>query len=543
MKPNVIIPNAVLVPAELRKIGNLTPVIYPISQEIVFDFLYKQYRETCEKITVVCYEQSGAVHEKLSRGYENTEVIDLEQLKDLAYTVRFGIKDDGKPIIINFADTIVSDNIYDFPLDSYFYSEDDPSEKWTFFEEENGVIKTIYDKTKVRNGAHKLFVGVFSFSDSGLLKKCIEEAEGQKSDEGVSAFYRAVKLYSEAKPIKAVKTDNWFDIGHIERYYNSSLEVKARSFNHISIDKNRGILRKSSDDKEKFIGEIKWYLKLPNDIEYVRPRIFSYSLSYEKPYVEMEYYSYHTLHELFLYGDLTYEQWRDAFRRIRFICNDFKRYKLRDENIKDALADIYLDKTVLRLEKLRDSENFGMFFRRPMTINGKHYRSLDECIQILKKIIPEQLYDVEEFNIIHGDLCFANIMIDSNFSFIKVIDPRGKFGQYDIYGDFRYELAKLFHSVHGKYDFIIKDLFSIEYDAKDASVSFSVAEPQRAFDIFDVFLTVFKEEIGEDLEKIYLIEALLFLSMIPLHSESLEHQYAMLATGIEILSGVADIEA
>ncbi len=34
------------------------------------------------------------------------------------------------------------------------------------------------------------------------------------------------------------------------------------------------------------------------------------------------------------------------------------------------------------------------------------------------------LYDVNEFCIIHGDLCFANMMVDSNCSFVKVIDPR-----------------------------------------------------------------------------------------------------------------------
>lgn len=102
-----------------------------------------------------------------------------------------------------------------------------------------------------------------------------------------------------------------FDIGHEDKYYNSKLEVRAREFNHITIDKNRGILKKTSDDKDKFIGEIKWYLKLPADVEYVRPRIFDYSTSYVNPYVSMEYYAYHTVHELFLYGDLTLQQWVD----------------------------------------------------------------------------------------------------------------------------------------------------------------------------------------------------------------------------------------
>ena len=51
----------------------------------------------------------------------------------------------------------------------------------------------------------------------------------------------------------------------------------------------------------------------------------------------------------------------------------------------------------------------------------------------------------------------------------------------------------------------------------------------------------FKDEIGTDLAKIELIEALLFLSMIPLHKESYEHQLVMLGTGLDILNRVIDI--
>ena len=166
--------------------------------------------------------------------------------------------------------------------------------------------------------------------------------------------------------------------------------------------------------------------------------------------------------------------------------------------------------------------------------------SLEETINKLKVVIPEYLYDVKEFSIIHGDLCFANMMVDNNFSFIKVIDPRGKFGSYDIYGDPKYELAKLFHSVDGKYDYIIKDLFDLEY--KDGSISFSIQDKDRDFDLYQVFIGVFKDEIGDDLKKIELIEALLFLSMIPLHGESFEHQLVMLGTGLEILNRVVNIE-
>ena len=132
-------------------------------------------------------------------------------------------------------------------------------------------------------------------------------------------------------------------------------------------------------------------------------------------------------------------------------------------------------------------------------------------------------------------------MVDSNFSFIKLIDPRGKFGQYDIYGDPRYELAKLLHSVDGKYDFIIKDLFNVEYSVDACSIDYSIQDRKRDYNLYKIFIDSFRDEIGDNLKKIELIESLLFLSMIPLHTESVDHQMVMLGTGLEILNRVVDI--
>ena len=229
------------------------------------------------------------------------------------------------------------------------------------------------------------------------------------------------------------------------------------------------------------------------------------------------------------------------FERIRFVCNDFKRYSLKDGNIPSSLEDMYLTKTLQRFDKMRSDDRFRSLFEKNITVNGVTYQSLNTVAEMLKRAIPEMLYDVDTFHIIHGDLCFTNIMVDNNFSFIKVIDPRGKFGTYDIYGDARYELAKLLHSVDGKYDFIIKDLFEVSYDLETASVTYSILDRKRNYDLYKVFLDTFKNEIGNDIKKIELIEALLFLSMIPLHGESLDHQMVMLGMGLDILNRVKDI--
>jgi hypothetical protein len=542
----LLIPSAKVVPKELQNLGKLPAIVYPINQEIVFDYLLKQYNDNCSSIDVICYEQAEEVHHRLKFYNSNKITIkDLQELKDLGHTIYFGLENVEEEIIINFADTIVDDNIFEQEGDCFFYSEDYMSETWTFFREDKGIITEIYDKEDIdKNNVNqikeKLFVGVFKIVNTLDFKRCLEKAFDEQK-ERISTFYRALQMYSELHPMKSIKTDKWFDIGHLDKYYNSKLEVKSREFNHITIDKNRGILTKTSDNKDKFIGEIAWYLKLPSDLEYSRPRIFSYSLSYEKPYVAMEYYSYHTIHEFFLYGNLSYQQWTDVFKRVKFICDDYKRYKKKDKNIKNSLEDMYLTKTIDRLSKLKNNNNFSSFFKQSITINGVKYKSLDEICDLLKKAIPEMLYNVDEFSIIHGDLCFANIMIDSNLSFIKVIDPRGKFGDYDIYGDFRYELAKLFHSVDGCYDYIIKDLFSINVEEDNAKINFEISNSNREFNLYQLFLDVFKEEVGENLKEIEMIEALLFLSMIPLHGESLNHQYAMLSVGIQILDRVLDI--
>lgn len=103
------------------------------------------------------------------------------------------------------------------------------------------------------------------------------------------------------------------------------------------------------------------------------------------------------LYELILkkscsYGDLTLQQWIDIFNRIRFVCDDFKRYTVQDANIRQALEEMYLTKTLQRFEKMKKDERFIAFFESPITVNGKRYLPLNEVIIALEKAIPEMLY-------------------------------------------------------------------------------------------------------------------------------------------------------
>ena len=96
-------------------------------------------------------------------------------------------------------------------------------------------------------------------------------------------------------------------------------------------------------------------------------------------------------------------------------------------------------------------------------------------------------------------------------NFALYMDPRGKFGEFDIYGDQRYEIAKLFHSVDGKYDYIIKDLFEVE--KQDNTINYKIFD-KFDFSLFELMKEELQDLIGNQQRNIEIIESLLFLSMI-----------------------------
>ena len=150
MHRKVIIPSAKIVPEELQKLGKLPGIIFPINQKIVFDYLYEQYKNICTSIDIICYEMADKVQRRLGRYVgDKVKIILLNKLSDLGHTIYHSICNVNEPIIINFADTIVLDNLYDISVDAFFCKEAYMSEKWTFFEEKDGVITDIFDKKSV----------------------------------------------------------------------------------------------------------------------------------------------------------------------------------------------------------------------------------------------------------------------------------------------------------------------------------------------------------------------------------------------------------
>ena len=265
----LLVPSAKIVPEPLQTLGKIPAVIYPVSQRIVFDYLYEKYTGICGSIKVMCCENAGEVIKALAPYGDRVTVETLPELRDLGWTVYKSLEGVNGTAIINFADTILADEVSGGGEDCFWYSEDYLSEAWTFFtmsEGENGLFTGITDKKPGTSAAKgRLFVGVFRITKPEFLRTCLERAFAEP-EASVSTFYQALRDYNASCPMRAVKASSWFDIGHADKYFSSRLEVSAREFNHITMDRTRGILTKTSENREKFIQEIKWYLKLPSDL-------------------------------------------------------------------------------------------------------------------------------------------------------------------------------------------------------------------------------------------------------------------------------------
>ena len=330
----------------------------------------------------------------------------------------------------------------------------------------------------------------------------------------------------------------WVDVGHNDNSLCAKREVEARDFNVIHIDEKRGILEKTSQHIQKFIDEINWYLSLPSDLQYLSPRIYKYSTDSSKPIISMEYYGYPTLHELLVYGNLSHSKWHHIFEKLSFIISDMSNHtspSISYDKMYQCMYDMYVTKPISRLNQLRGDKNFDDFFSNEITLNGVALSSLNEVMDVLPDIMTEHLLDGydSQFSIIHGDLCFTNILVETNYNFMRLIDPRGSFGIQGIYGDVRYDLAKLLHSVEGGYDFIIEDFVNVNVVNTDISCDF-ISKPNPILELFE---HSFSKQI-EQFNNLRLIESTLFLSMLPLHKNSLSRQYAMLATGMKLFHEV-----
>jgi hypothetical protein len=285
-------------------------------------------------------------------------------------------------------------------------------------------------------------------------------------------------------------------------------------------------------DKKKIAAESNWIESLPKSMKHYAPAVFNYGEDKNSGFYEIEYYFLPTLSNLFVFGKNEPYIWEEIINAcVEYLNDEFQFKPLFPKEIALQNNKLYLAKTLKRLHDYEMQANISL--NVPWVFNGIKTPSLKSIITEVELMISKE--DTRFATLMHGDLCFSNIFYDFKSKSIKVIDPRGVDfgGNLSIYGDFRYDVGKLGHSVLGMYDFIISGMYDYsEKSQYDIMLNFEIRN-----DIFHI-QEYFKIQRfgGYSLTELstYPILIHLFLSMLPLHNDNIQRQKAMLANALRL---------
>jgi hypothetical protein len=413
--------------------------------------------------------------------------------------------------------------------------------RWTSVSvDSSGCVRVINDREEIAPcGPRLVCVGLFSFANRDRLAAALVSALEQRGA-GREPFFVALEDYSAARPMDLRPTKRWMDCGHVDGYYETRLcHQNVRHFNTLSYDSARGRVTKKSANSEAFRKQVRWFKQVPDEVAPFLPRVFG-SSDGSDPFITMELLSIPTLGDLFISQRLNLGAWNDVVRSISCIQSCFAEKAVRSSLAPQLARAVYLEKTRLRLEEFiaQNPSATNYFVSR-----GAEEWSIARVLQTLASFVEDSgLLEIDELTPIHGDFCFSNLLYDCKVRLVKMIDPRGEFGVPGVFGDRRYDLAKLAHSYAGGYDFITADRFSVEVGAEGR-----LRVCAQTHDYYTRVRSIFEAVLLPDAalrEQVDAVQALLFLSMLPLHADKPRRQLAMLTIGLDLYaqswrSGVA----
>ena len=320
-----------------------------------------------------------------------------------------------------------------------------------------------------REIAAPVVCGLFAFAHTTALVRGITRSRG--------SFIGGILDYARQHPLRALEVPVWYDFGHVQTYFRSRrLVTGTRHFNELRIDGKTA--RKTSRDNMKIRAEASWLADVPPPLRIYCARLIDAGEEKDgRAFYETEYGYLPTLAELFVFGMLG----RPAWTRMLDSCHDFLEScpTCANEVSGDLLLrELTITKTAARLSRFANETGFDV--DQMMRYDGQPLPSL---MQIAEDIANHIDFDSKRpARVMHGDFCFSNILYDSRVQRIRVIDPRGYVDaeRPSIYGDVRYDIAKLSHSTVGRYDQIIAGRYHLTSSANRFDLTFEQL-PQHAW--------------------------------------------------------------
>jgi len=473
--------------------------------------------------------ESEAVIELIASSQEDSAI---NTLKILAENISA-----KSSILVNLGDTFCKWNLQEFQqCDVAILIEKVPeTERWSTVNiSREGEVTDLFEKNSKIGGSFGV-CGVYWWRDGiQFLSKLLN----LKNDANISDLLRIETLGI----VHGVIPDLWCDSDHGDMRENSRHRViESRSFNEIVIDDFRGILRKRSSNKEKLVLEIEYYKNIPDSLQIFFPRMLGWKISESENYQDLEYYSYPTLSDLYCYEKVPNFVWQRIFEKLsRITFREFASITSGNPEDEQSLSDIFVTKIEARNSNLvREPSAISQILAKSIiSINEIEYLGVS---QILER--SRQILDTHEspWTFVHGDFCLSNILCEPDSNNMKFIDPRGGFVGPSCYGPQLYDVAKLSHSIIGKYDLIISDQFSLDVSKLRYNQTFlKIRESSWHGEIeYEFTKTYLGDKINPALAK--LVSGLALLSNPIFHLDKPDRAISMILQGV-IISNEAILE-
>lgn len=326
------------------------------------------------------------------------------------------------------------------------------------------------------------------------------------------------------------------DISIIENFIQCIAgNFDSRYFN--SLKGNEYTLVKSSSNKKKIKAEYNFYHLLPEDMKFWFVMPFNYKEDENTASYTMERLYMTDLAIKWVHGSMDETEFEELMDKYFFFFKSRHTRECSEEEYLKIANSLYIDKVVDRISELKKRPEF---IKMQQLLDVTEQNNIDALVDryfSLKKRIESRINYERELVIGHGDPCFANAMYNKSTRTLKFIDPKGALNEEELWTNAYYDVAKLSHSVCGRYDFFNNGLFDIKIDS---TFSYDLEIP---FDNSG-FVEIFKrkvEENGFDYLTVRIYEASLFLSMLPLHIDNPHKVFGFILNVRNILKEIEEI--
>ena len=334
----------------------------------------------------------------------------------------------------------------------------------------------------------------------------------------------------------------------VNRYSKNKIQNDmGASFTRIKRQKDRIIKKADKEGEEKLKNEIEWILAFrKGNLGKYLPVIYDYSLERGNVYYQMKYYPYPNLRKIIIEDLNTRFLIEDRWKRIlKLLFTKLYTHSHSKESTPDFFFKHHYNKYRLRIEQacrtvseLSDIVDADyLFINRVVKIGPeKILNELKKQEAVLQALTPPKVY------ISHGDLHSNNIICGLSARSFILLDNRGKSPAGDLYFDPSYDIAKIYHDLHSQYSLIENHGFNIDYSNKQGIIHLDYAFTDNFLvEKFTRYYFFIRAYIADRYQKgefellnyrADFTEAMLYLTMVPLHLRNTDEGLICLTTGI-----------